>query len=294
MNLTIIGVPTSAGAYGIGQDRAPQALRDAGLIDALTNAGHDVQDAGDTPPARFAPDPTRPTAQNLARVVDVARTVRGVVANTLADGRIPLLLGGDCTITLGVVAGVLDHHPDAHLAYLDGDIDLSTPAATRSGILDAMVIAHLLDIDGVAPELATIGASRPLLPGSRVALIGHERDLLDDADVALLRQHDTLMVDANDLRRTLDDALTPALDRLDAHPRIVHFDVDAVDSTDLPLAEFPHFNTGLSLNDATQILRHLCRPDPVALVVTEANPDHDHDGHQIQRLVNAITIALNR
>jgi arginase len=102
----------------------------------------------------------------------VAARVAGRVAQTVAAGRGPLLLGGDCTITLGVVAGLLRHHPDVGLLYFDGDVDLSTPAATQSGILDAMGVAHLLG-DG-APALARVGPRHPMLPAERLLLFGFD------------------------------------------------------------------------------------------------------------------------
>ena len=61
------------------------------------------------------------------------------------DGSLVLVLGGDCTITLGVLAGLQRVEPDAGLVYFDGDADLSMPGA-GSGILDAMGIAHLLGL----------------------------------------------------------------------------------------------------------------------------------------------------
>lgn len=48
-------------------------------------------------------------------------------------------------------------------------MDLSTPAASQSGILDAMGVAHLLG-DG-APALARVGPRHPMLPAERLLLL---------------------------------------------------------------------------------------------------------------------------
>jgi arginase len=108
----IIGVPSSAGAHHAGQERAPAALRAAGLLDRLCAAGVDVSDAGDLPVTPFAVDRGHPLARNLGAVVTVARQVAAAVASQLEAGRLPLVAGGDCTITLGVIAGFRRHHPD--------------------------------------------------------------------------------------------------------------------------------------------------------------------------------------
>ena len=80
-------------------------MRDAGLLDALAAGGVEVPDAGDVDAFRWAPDPGRPRAANLAAVADRARQVASLVAS--ADGTV-LVLGGDCTVELGTVAGLRD------------------------------------------------------------------------------------------------------------------------------------------------------------------------------------------
>ena len=64
----MIGVPSSAGAHHAGQERAPAALRSAGLVGRLRAAGLSVADAGDLPGAAFAVDHEHPAARNLAAV----------------------------------------------------------------------------------------------------------------------------------------------------------------------------------------------------------------------------------
>ena len=157
-NWVIIGVPSSAGAHHAGQDSAPAALRKAGLPDRLRAAGLKVDDAGDLPGAVFAVDREHPHGRNLPAVAQVARASADAVAGAIASGRRPLVVGGDCTITLGVIAGFRRRHPDVGLVYLDGDADLGTPQGGGSGIFDSMGITHLLG--GGAPELAGLAGRR--------------------------------------------------------------------------------------------------------------------------------------
>ncbi len=290
MAYRMIGVLTSAGAYGPGLEDAPSALRRTGFLD---RAAADIVDSGDLPGAVFTPDPTNHNAQNLRSVVDVASSVRDAVAQVHNDGNIPLIIGGDCTITLGVVAGVQRRHPDAVLAYFDGDTDLSTPETTRSGILDAMGIAHLLAINGTVSDLTTLGDHTPPLTGDRISLIGYEESDLTEREARVLEQHRVHCFSADELRFDVEGTL-PRMDAaLGEGPRVVHFDVDAVDSTDLPLAEYPHFNTGVSLDTAARILEHLCDTSNLtAVVVTEANPRKDPGGVHMQRLSHIIAAAL--
>src|SRR5918992_419941 len=100
--LTVIGAPTSAGAYAPGQEKAPEAFRRHGLIPALERAGWQIRDIGDIPYFRWRPDPGNPKSMNLGAVRDVATAVSRHVARAIADRDAVLVLGGDCTIALGV------------------------------------------------------------------------------------------------------------------------------------------------------------------------------------------------
>ena len=168
----LIGVPTSAGAHGPGQEKAPAALREAGLVEALRAVGLDLEVGGDLPVTLFQPDAEHRKQQSVDRVAAVATQVAGRI-EARDRGRIPLVIGGDCTITLGVISGLLRGMPDdLGLLYLDGDIDLNTPATTRSGILDGMGIAHVI---GLADDaLTAIGPQQPLLPDERILLFGYD------------------------------------------------------------------------------------------------------------------------
>src|SRR5450755_2802125 len=179
----LIGVPASAGAHHGGQERAPDALRAAGLADRLRATGESVRDTGNLPGAAFAVDRDHPGQRNLAAVTRVARQVADAVADAVADpahpGQLPLVVGGDCTITLGVIAGFRRWHPDVGLVYLDGDADLGSPQGGGSGIFDSMGVTHLLG--GGAPELAGLAGPPPLLAPARLAIIGADPRETDDA-----------------------------------------------------------------------------------------------------------------
>jgi arginase len=297
--LALIGVPTSAGTHSPGQEKAPQALREAGLVRGLEAAGVTVHDQGDLPLAMYQAAAADPRQRNLDGVVEVAGRVADRVAEVLGRDLVPLVVGGDCTITLGVVAGFARHGADVGLLYFDGDADLSTPASTSSGVLDSMVVAHLLG-EG-APELTGLGPRVPLLAADRLLLFGFDDpDDLGQAQQALLARHAPAAWPAARVREVPGGpraAAADALAELEARAAtvVVHFDVDVVDTGDLPLANFPHFNQGLALADALGCLEVFLAGDRLGgVVVTEINPDHDPDGTQLGRLVDGLVAALAR
>ncbi len=162
--LGIIGVPSSAGSYAPGQEHAPRALRDIGLLPQLEAAGFALIDHGDAPVWRWSPDRESPRAQNAAAVADCAAATAERVRIALAAGDWPLVLGGDCTVGVGTLAGHLPSDDRVGLVYLDLHADLNTPDTVIDGALDWMGVAHLL---GEAERDARIARLRALHAAAR-------------------------------------------------------------------------------------------------------------------------------
>ena len=290
---TVIGVPSSAGAHHAGQDRAPDALRAAGLLDRLAAAGESVQDTGNLPEAPFAVDHDHPGARNLPAVARVARQVADAVAAAAGTGRRPLVIGGDCTITLGVIAGFRRHHPDVGLVYVDGDTDVGLPDSGGSGIFDSMGVSHLLGRG--APELTGLCGTVPLLQAARLAIVSSDPRETDDAGRSYLARAGVSLQEAPEFVADPAAAAARAISAVAAAsgPVVVHFDVDAIDSGDLPLGNFPHYGSGVRLEHVIACLRVLrAHPSFAGLVLTEVNPTHDADGSQLDRYTGGVARAL--
>jgi arginase len=289
---TLVGVPSSAGAHHAGQEQAPAALRAAGLVRRLRAAGVSVTDAGDVAGSVFAVDHAHPQARNLTAVAKVARGVADAVADVVAGGQRPLVVGGDCTITLGVVAGFRRVHPDVGLAYVDGDADLGDLARAPSGILDATGIAHLLGHG--EPELAGLAGEPPMLQPSRLAIAGCDPREETDEDRSFLAAKGVSYTEGPELAADPEATARKVIGALaGGGPVIVHFDVDVIDSGDLPLGNFPHYGSGVGLGQVVRCLRVLLRdPSCAALILTEVNPTYDPGGSQLDRYLDGLTSAL--
>jgi arginase len=286
--LTVVGAPTSAGAYAPGQEDGPRALREQGLLGRLG----DVRDAGDVEAFRWRPDPERPLAANAAVVGDRARQVAECVA-AAPDGDRVLVLGGDCTVGVGTVAGLVKRGAAPGLVYFDRHADLNVPSSTIDGALDWMGVAHMLDLDGAVDELAGVAGARPLLDSGRVAYLGLDRATVFEREVIAARE-----ITVVDLAATSADperAARAALTALDGCEQIaVHFDVDVLDFRDAPLAENIDREPGLALASAGRALSALLADARVtAVTVTEFNPHHGApDGATTRRLVDVLARAF--
>jgi len=292
--LAVIGVPSNAGARRTGQERAPSALRDAGVIEQLAANGIEVADLGDLPQVVAKPDTTNPKRQNIELVRAVAGQVAEQVARAAGGGARPVVLGGDCTIELGVCAGLIERYPRLGLIYFDGDLDLNTPEDTPTGIFDGMVMAHL--IGRGAKELSHAGPRYPLMPEETIVLFGYNPDAgyIDPGEFLRLEECAMVRVPRSEVSgraaQAAEEAVAKLQDRVDGF--VVHFDVDVIDGTDFPAVDIPH-DRGLDFDEAMDALAVFARhPKFAALTITEFNADDDPDGVCARRLAEGLAGAL--
>jgi arginase len=292
----LIGVPSSADAHWPGQDKAPRALRGAELVEGLESAGCAVVDRGDMARVRFRPDREQRRSHNLAAVVGVANGVAEQVESALRDGEVPLVIGGDCTVELGVLSGFLRAGHDPALLYLDGGLDLRTPADNPTGILDSMGVAHMIGEPTTAAGLARVGPRFPLMADDRIVYFGYEPVVGASFEGDIAERRGMTRYPARRVREGSTQAATEALGNLTSRAErfVVHFDVDVIDFLDFPVADVPQHNAGLTFQNAISCLKVFASsPKFGGLVITEFNPDHaDEEGELAAAFVRAVANAL--
>jgi arginase len=291
--LDVIGVPSSMGAFAPGQEQAPQALRRAGLIERLREAGIDVEDHGDADVRRWRPDRARPRAQNLSAVVEVVTETARRVRGSLDRGHVAFVLGGDCTIELGTIAGYRRDDEPLGLVYFDLHPDLNVPESVTPGALDWMGMGHALGAEGAEEALAGVGPHTPLLRPDEVVLFGVGKGT--DFERGVIEALGLRTVGVEAVAADPEAAASGALAWLEPRSEriLVHLDVDVIDFTDLPLSEEPGRNEGLAFERVVLALRGLlASPKLAALTVAELNPDHDPDGSSIDRFLDGLVGAL--
>jgi arginase len=156
-----------------GSEKAPAALRAAGLVEKLQGAGYELVDYGDCAPRLFAADEEHRRARNLTEIVAGLNDLKLRAEVAVKSGAVVLVLGGDCAQVLGLVAGARRYYKHINLLWFDRDADLNTPATTPSGRIDGMVAAHV--IGKGAPELVRFCGEQPLVREPDLLLFGIER-----------------------------------------------------------------------------------------------------------------------
>ncbi|UPW09625.1 arginase family protein [Gordonia terrae] len=296
MKITVLGAPSSAGAYCVGVERAPAALRDAGLVEQLAATGAEVVDAGDLTTRLWFPDRESPFAQNLGDETDALEELSAAAAGLLAAGQRLLVLGGSCTAAVGMCAAMALGGERPRIVYVDRHLDLNTPRSTAEGSLSWMGMAHALAVEGAAPELVGLIDRTPMLHPSDLVYLGVDvtrettpwkRDQVAELGLAIVDQR-TLCDDPGDAARTARSTLAPG-------PFVVHLDVDVLDFLDAPIAENVNGrNSGPTIAILEQALVTLLRdPECRGMSIGQLDPAHAAaDRTAIPRLVSTLVSAL--
>jgi arginase len=294
--ISVVGVPSSAGSYAAGQEQAPAVLRSAGLIASLRASGLEVQDEGDLPLQIWRPDRINPRAQNIEQVTESIQELIERLTPLLARGDTLLILGGNCTIALGVVAALRRVSADpVGVLYVDRNYDINTPESTSDGALDWMGMAHALSLPGSLDVLVDVLGPRPLLEPSQVAWLGIDDRSATEWEQAEARRLELHVISSSALARDPVSSAIESLNHLPAGPLAVHLDVDVLDFIDAPLAENTDGrNTGPTLDQAALALGIAAKDTRFrTMSIGELNPTRSAgDPQAIPRFIATITSVL--
>jgi arginase len=208
-----------------------------------------------------------------------------------------LVLGGDCTVGIGTVAGIQQAIGPAALAYFDLHSDLNTPASASDGALDWMALGHMLAIEGSEPALTAAAGNAPLLDSGQVVLFAHAMSHSTRFERGEIERLGLARVALDAVRGDPEGAASRALQLLAnrSDHYAIHLDVDVVDFTDAPLSEHPSRNTGLKLDQMLRALKVLTSgPGLVAITLAELNPHNAAaDDGLLERFAAAFADAIS-
>jgi len=289
--IALIGAPSSAAAFSPGSEKAPAALRAAGLVEKLKAIGYEVTDLGDCVPRLFADDEEHKRARNIPEIVASLTDLKPRAELAIKSGALVLVLGGDCTQIIGVLTGSKRYYKHVNLLWMDRDADLNTPASTPSGRLDGMVLACIFGKG--TPELVRFWGEPPLVREPDAVLYGLVR--LDPAEQEFLAHSPVRYNYAADIQvKGAEKAAQNTLGQLHAEGReyMIHFDADVIAQEDFAATNVAG-NGGLSFEETRTSLKEFVKgKNLVALDIAQYNPDKDADGSGAGKLVELLVDAL--
>lgn len=228
-NISIIGVAIDLGAGTPGVSLGPAAIRYAGVTERLTKIGYDIKDEGDI----LANKPISPLTDGiklryLDEVTRVNTELCDKVSNVMSEGRFPLVLGGDHSIAIGTIAGVLQHKRNLGVIWFDAHGDINTEETSPSGNIHGMPVAVSL---GYGHErLISIGGRDTKLQADKLVFIGcrdldsGERKVLKELGITVFTMHE---VDRYGMTEVIERAIKIAGNGTDGIH--VSFDLDSMD-----------------------------------------------------------------
>ncbi len=290
--LALIGAPSSAAAFNPGSEKAPGALRAAGIVEKLQAVGYEVTDHGDCAPRLFADDEEHKRARNLPEIVASLNDLKPRAELAIKSGALVLVLGGDCTQIIGLLTGARRYYRHVNLLWMDRDADLNTPASTPSGRLDGMVLASI--VGRGSPELVRFWGEPPLVREPDTVIFGLER--IDPPEQEFLAHSPMRHILAADIRSAGGDrAATKAIIQLHASTRefMLHLDLDVIAQEEFSATNVPG-SGGLSLDETQTALTEFAKhKNLLALDVAQYNPDKDPDGSGAKKIVDLLTGVLS-
>lgn len=290
----IIGVPLDLGGGRRGVDMGPSAVRIAGLGERLAAMGCVVSDKGDL----ITPIPETQATRDPAKryIKDIAKVCTRVYQQTwqsLSEGALPIVIGGDHSLAAGSVGAsadfVAEQGGDLGVLWIDAHGDMNTPATTTSGNVHGMPLAALV---GTEPaELARLGRRAPKVKAEHVVLIGIRN--LDEAEKAQIRAAKVHVFTMKDIdRHGIAVVMKRALKIATTGTAGLHvsFDLDVCDPSIAPGVGTP-VKGGLDYREAHMVMEMIADSGRMtALDLVEVNPILDS---QNQTAVLGTELALS-
>jgi arginase len=290
--VAIIGAALDLGQGRRGVDMGPSAIRYAGLEERLRGLGYEVEDRGNVETAVQEATALRDeSARYLPEILDACGRVAGLVGEAVAASAVPLVLGGDHSVALGTLGGlVAAHGQPGGVLWIDAHGDVNTPATSPTGNVHGMPLAAALGRAGVGFE--SNSWTLPSVDVERVALIGArsidpgERDAIREAGIAVYTISD---ID----RRGVEPVLAEALERVSSAPFVhVSVDLDLVDPSVAPGVGSP-VTGGLSYREAHLAMELVAESGLLtSLELVEVNPILDHENATAKLAVDLAASAL--
>jgi arginase len=289
--ITVVGIPMDLGQARRGVDMGPSALRYAGLHSRLRALGYAVDDRGNIEIAERSTLPPEGGMAFLPAVVRACERMYEAGREAVAQGRVPIFVGGDHSISMGTIGGVT-HDSPCGVLWIDAHGDFNTPETTPSGNIHGMPLAALCGLG--ASDLVNLGRPGPKLQTQDVVLIGirdldaPEKALLKDSGIAVYTMRD---IDA----RGVADVAREALDRL-SHLSRVHLslDMDCMDPREAPGVGTP-VTGGLTYREAHLLMELIADESTVGSIdVVEINPILDLRNRTAEIALELLASALGK
>ncbi|NDK56497.1 arginase family protein [Pontibacter fetidus] len=277
--IQLVGIPTFAGALYPGTEATPVALRSHGLLQTIADAGITVSDFGDIALPTDLPRHNVPPVRNWPAPRMVWETIVAQGSSWFDPEKFNLLLGGDCSIVVGVADHLAKLYGDKlYLLVIDAHVDVVKPDPNVCVGAAAMGLWFLTNKNLLWPKPETINPEQ-------ITVVACQNPPAETYGIQTI----TL----EQLRQSIKQTIVSVLSNIPEDAKIlIHFDVDSVGKDEMPAAYAPS-ETGLTIVECHELLTNIIAdPRTIAMEVTEFSAIKDEDGHNAWSLNNLLADSL--
>lgn len=296
----IVGGSFGLGSYEKGGAFGPHALLSHGLLDALQSIRPDTLLGNVIEPVYLHGKPNSSQVKSLPEFLDFHKLFQTELSRIYGDGRRPLVLGGDHSISISTIStgaqwirSQYGSNSSLGVLWVDSHGDINTDESSATKNLHGMPLRVLLN-EG-EKSLTAVNQGVPSLKKEDIVYIGL-RDL-DEAEKQFIRSAGIKYYTMRDVdARGIAAVSHEATEYLKARSTgvIVSFDLDACDPFIAPGVGTP-VRGGLSERESQYIMEEISHlPNLLSVELVELNPELDSKGVTANLGVRLLASALGK
>lgn len=295
MDINIIGMPTFYGCDKKGVEKGPSELRGCNLF-GIFGEKHKVYDCGDVqiPHVNIKKYPEKLNMKYLNEVIKTNNLLADLVYKSILNNRLPLIIGGDHSLSLGSIAGVSKYYgTDLAVIWIDAHADLNTEQTTPSGNIHGMPLAASIGIGH--EKLKSIYFKGTKVKPENIFILGC-RDL-DIGEVNLIKElsiytRSTSQIKNEGVKETLNK-LFYTINQRSLHNIHLSFDIDCLDAQYVPGTGTP-VKDGFNLKIGKELINGiLCSSLVKSIDFVEFNPRLDKNNTTKHNCIEILKILSN-
>ena len=295
--LTLISCPYGEAGQHLGAEEGPKALLEAGIGKSLSALGYHVS-------TFLIPVPKEDAASwahglhNLPNLLKTLKSLKDITFQALQEGSLPCILGGDHSVSMGSISGIMEHcrkeHKTLVVLWFDAHADCNTPQTSLTGNIHGMPVAHLCGW-GDPSLLRAIGEENFLSP-DQIYYFGLRS--IDSEEEKTLKEHPFHVYEMEKLKKEgLPSIMNKVIEDLKKQPNIhihISFDIDVLDASIVPGTGTP-VEDGLTLSEIRQAFMELHESRLVhSAEIMELNPKLDPSGQTTKDIAALVPVLFGQ
>ena len=284
VEIELIGAPFFLGSKAKGTEQAPEIIRKLNLQELFLDNKIEYYDYGDINVLFNNSDfLNKLQINNFDGIVKSSKQIKDEVYNRLDKKRLPLILGGDHSISIGSLAASSSFFDNLGVVWLDAHPDINTPHTSPSQNAHGMPLSFAL---GYGPK-EIVSLYQNYLNPNNIHIIGLRS--IDEGEREIIKKHHINYYDKSLIEKKGIDFIASEIVNLLRKNMVTNihfsFDIDVLDPSLVPGTGTP-VPEGLFIEEITTLINILFESKMIRLIdLVEYNPLLDNATKTTQKTV---------